>query len=373
MQPHSSKWLPALTTDHGLSVKVNVLYGGSIVAEDIAFVDGSVKVDRGSETRRSLSLTIADPSEFPVDPTDKYAVYGQQIYVESGVTYLDGSTERVPCGIFVITNISGDIHKGPLSIQASGLELLLKRALWDTAQSTGGYASPAAFLAFHIPDTIPGAAFVNSSTRGTGALASKTWDAQGDKWSAFAEVANSVGAELFCDASGTFRLVDIPDPADLSVAPVWDITTGESGVMVSANMELTADGVYNRVVVTGENAGDNAPPVSAEAKITAPTDPLRYGGPFGKVTKAYSSSLVTNATQAQSTANALLVKYRAPNRTVSLETIPNAALDAGDRIRVIYGDAYLPEIHIVQSFDIPLSVSGGSFNISTVSGKADDA
>lgn len=371
MLPVSAKWLPALTTDHGISVKVDVLYGGRTVAEDIAFVSGSVKVDRGSDVRRSLSLSVADPAQFPASPTDNYAVYGQQLYVERGLTYLDGTTERVPVGTFVITSISGNIHTGPLTIQASGLEVLLKRALWDTAQSTTGYASPAAFMAYHIPDTIPGASFVDASTGGAGALPTKTWDAAGDKWSAMIEIANSVGAELFCDANGTFRLVDIPDPNNLSMTPVWDVTTGDRGVMVSATMQLSADSVYNRVVVSGENTSDNTAPVSAEAKITDAADPLYYGGPFGKVTKVYNSNLITNGIQAAATAAALLSKYRAPNRTVTLETIPNPALDAGDRIRVNYGSAHLPEIHVVNSFEIPLASDDASFSIATVSGKVD--
>lgn len=367
----SSKWLTALTTDHGLSVKINVLYAGATIAEDIAFTDGTVKVDRGSDVRRSLSLTVADPSQFPVAQTDRFAVYGQQLYVECGLTYLDGTTERVVLGTFVITSISGNIHTGPLSIAAAGQEIYLKRALWETAQSTAAYASPRAFMAFHIPNTITGASFVDSSTNGLGGLASKTWDAQTDKWSALNEVAASIGAEIFCDAAGTFRMVDIPDPDNLAVTPVWDVTTGENGVMVSAEMSLTSDGVFNRVVAMGENAESGTAPVSGTVTISGPTDPLRYGGPFGKVTKAYSSSLITTGAQALATAQALLLKYKAPNRTVALETIPNPALDAGDRIRVNYGTAYAPEIHIAHSFDIPLSVSGGTFGISTVSGRDD--
>lgn len=370
MQPISARWLPALATDHGISARIDVLYNGATLATDIAFESGSVKVDRGSDVRRSLSLTVADPSQFPVNPTDSYAVYGQRLYVERGLTYLDGTTERVPVGTFVITSISGNIHTGPLTIQGAGLEILLKRALWETAQSTAGYVSPAAFMSFHIPDTIPGASFVDSSTGGAGALPSKTWDSNTDKWAALSDIATAIGAELFCDANGTFRLVDIPDPNNLTVPPVWTVNTGSAGVMVSATMQLSADGVYNRVVVSGENTGDNAAPVSAEAKITDPLDPLRYGGPFGKVTKAYSSSLITTATQASAAANGLLTKYRAANRAVTLETVPNPALDAGDRIRVDYGSAHLPEIHIVHSFDIPLTATGSAFTIETVSGKA---
>jgi hypothetical protein len=374
MQSVSSKWLPALTTDHGLSTKINVIYNGSIVAEDIAFTDGSVSVDRGSDVRRSLSLSIADPAQFPVNATDKFAVYGQRLYVETGIQYLDGSVERVPAGMFVITSVSGNIHTGPLSIQASGLEILLKRALWDSATSTKGYTNAAAFLGYFIPNVIPGASFVDASTLGASTpLATKTWDANTDTWTSFREVADSVGCELFCDAAGTFRLVDIPDPLNVAVTPVWDVSAGEAGVMVSANMELTADGVYNRVIVTGENSADNKPAVRGTATITSTSDPLYYGGPYGKVTKAYSSSLVTTTNQAQATANALLAKYRAPNRTVTLEAVPNAALDAGDRIRVNYGAAALPEIHVVHSFSIPLSVGNGGFTINTVSGKADES
>lgn len=368
MQSVSAKWAPALTTDHGISVKVNVLYNGAILAEDIAFQDGTVRVDRGSETRRSLSLSIADPSRYPINPTDHFAVYGQQLFVECGITYLDGSVERVPVGTFVITSVGGNIHTGPLTVTASGLEILLRRALWDNATSTGGSGSVASFLNFHIKDTIPGAAFVDSSTNGWWTIASKTWDANSDKWSALSEAAASVGAELFCDAYGTFRLVDVPDPDDVSIQPVWEVSAGQDGVMVSASMSLSADGVYNRVVASGENAEDRAAPVSADARITDTNDPLYYGGPFGMVSKAFSSSLITNTPQAQGVANAMLRKAKAPNRTVTLESIPNPALEAGDRIRVVYGEAHPPEIHIVNSFDIPLSVNGG-FTIATVSGK----
>ncbi|WP_030855236.1 DUF5047 domain-containing protein [Streptomyces sp. NRRL S-475] len=368
----SSKWARALTASHGLSTKVNVLYNGAIVAQDIPFVDGTVKVDRGSETRRSLSLTIAEPSKFPTTETATYGVYGQQIYVERGIRYLDGSTERVPLGTFVITKVSGNIHTGPLTIEAAGREILLKRALFDAATSTKGYISAASFIRTQIQNTVSGADFVDRSTAGAGSIATKTWDAGTDVWSALSEVATSIGAELFCDAYGTYTMVDIPQVANVPVTAVWDVSAGESGVMVSADVALSADDVYNKVTVTGENAEDNKPPVSGSATITAANDPLRYGGPFGKVTFRYSSSLVTNASQAVQTATALLAKKRQANRSVTLEAIPNPALDAGDWIRVNYGPAMLPELHLVNSFEIPLSVSGGSCTIDTVGGHDDD-
>lgn len=368
----SSDWARALTASHGISTKVNVLYGGVLIASDVPFVDGTVKVDRGSETRRSLSLTIADPSKFPTSETAVYGVYGQEIYVERGIRYLDGTTERVPLGTFVITSISGNIHTGPLNIEAAGREILLKRALFDTATNTKGYVSAAAFIKNMIDTKLTGMSFVDRSTVGTVGLPTKTWDAGTDVWSALAEVATSVGAELFCDAYGTFTLRDIPQVANVPVSAVWDVSTGEGGVMISADVRLTADDVYNKVTVTGENAEDNKPPAIGTATITDANDPLRYGGPFGKVTYRFSSSLVTDNSSAVAVATALLAKKRQANRSVTLETVPNPALDAGDWIRVNYGTAALPELHLVQSFDIPLSVTGGSFSINTVGGHDDD-
>ena len=85
--------------------------------------------------------------------------------------------------------------------------------------------------------------------------------------------------------------------------------------------------------------------------------------------------LFRSSTQAQATANALLRRYQAPNRSVTLGTIPNPALEAGDCIRVNYGDSapVPPELHLVQSFTVPLNVEGSAdFTIQTVSGKDAD-
>jgi hypothetical protein len=363
----SSRWAKALTGSHGLAVKVNALYNGAVTKEGLGFTEGSVKVDRGSETRRSLSLTLPDPRDFPVDPTDTYGVYGQRLYVERGIRYLDGSTELVPMGTFVITGVSGNIHTGPLTVTGAGLELLVKRSKYEAAASTNGRTANL-FVEQAIQEAIPGASFVSTATRGTRFLATKTWEADTERWAAIKDVATAIGAEVYCDAYGTFRMVDVPD-VDLLGSPVWTVNAGERGVMVAADVTLSGDDVFNRVIVTGENAQDNVPVVTGTATITDTTDPLYYGGPFGKVTKRVSSSLVTTAPDALTTAQALLRKYRQANRSVALSAVPNPALDAGDWIRADYGPGISPELHLVQSFDIPLSVSGGAFNIQTVSGR----
>ncbi|MET9425645.1 DUF5047 domain-containing protein [Streptomyces sp. NPDC006540] len=369
METVSAQWAPALTGNHGLAVQVDAIYDGATVLEDIPFVDGSVKVDRGSDVRRTLSLTIADPAHFPVDPTDTFGVYGQRLWVRRGIEYLNGSREMVPLGMFVITSVSGNIHTGPLSVSAAGLESLVKAVEFETAVSTTGWASTAAGISALITDAIPGVGFTNLSTNGAAAIATRTWDAGTNAWAAVTEMAAAIGAECYCDASGSFILADVPDAAS-SDSYVWDVTTGDAGVLVSADVALTSADVYNRVIALGENTSDNTAPVSATATVTEVSDPVRYGGPMGKRTKRYSSPLITSAAKALAAASAMLRRYRAPNRSVTLQTVPNPALDVGDRIRVDYGPGIDPELHLVQALTIPLSTSGGASTIDTVSGRA---
>lgn len=373
MQAVSAGFLPALSTDHGMVAQVDVLYDGALVAENIAYISGSVSVDADSDTRRSLTLTIPDPADFPLLETDRYAPYGQELFAQRGIQYINGVVEMVPLGFFVITDISGDIHTGPLTITASGREYLIKSEPFETATSTGAAVNTAAFIAAQLEAVIPGVDLVDASTLGTNALATATWDAGADRWAALQEVAKSVGCELFVNAEGSFMLRDIPDINAPSTSVVWSVDAGDGGVLVAAQKSLSADGVYNRVIVRGENSADDIPPVSGTATLTDPTDPLRYGGPFGKRTKSYSSSLVTTSLQAQGVANGLLRTYRAPNRTVTVSSIPNPALDAGDCIRVSYGPGHDPELFLVRSFSVPLDNDSGDFQIETVSGKEDDS
>lgn len=365
MMPVSAKWVRALATDHGAVVQISALYDGSVTVEAVPFTDGSITVDRGSDARRTLSLSIPDPSIFPTHEEDPYSVYGQRLSVRAGIQYIDGTQETVPAGQFVITSIAGDIHTGPMTLTGVGLEILVKREPFELATSVDGTVTCVSFVRDQIHAAYPDASFADRSTDGGLNLPAKTWDAGSDRWSALQEAALSVGCELFVDAAGTFVLQDVPDI--LYATPVWDISAGERGCMVSASMGLSADNVYNRVIATGENAADDAPPVKGDAKITNLADPLRWDGPYGRVTKFYNSQLLTDNARAQGAANALLLKYRAPNRTVALQSVPNYALDGGDCIRVHYGPAQPPELHLVQSFTLPLA--GGAFSIATVSGK----
>lgn len=369
MQAVSANWAPALASAHGLTAKVDVLYDGAVIASDVQIAGGSVKLDGGSDIRSSLSLTIADPSEFPKTPTDRWGVYGQRISVSAGIIYTDGTIERVMLGEFVTVSVGGDIHQGPLQIEAQGKEILLKRAVTEGAVSTSG-VSVSGWISSLVDTHAPGESYVNNSTHGGNAVPTKTYDAGTEVLTVINEAATSIGAEFLCNMDGTFELRDITDPA--TAAPVWAVDAGSTGVLVSADIDLTSEDVFNNVVVSGENTEENVAPVTAVWQIQGPTDPLSVDGPFGKVTKRYSSSLITTLPQALETAKRLLHKYRAANRTVSLTAIHNHAIEPGDCIAVRYGGAVPDETHLVRTIDHPLTAAHPTTVIETVSGRDEE-
>ena len=220
MHPVSDRWEHALTGAHGIAVQVDLLLGdGSVVAEDIPIVGGSVTVDRGSEVQRSLRLEIADPADFPVLAGDPFSPYGHRLYVQRGIRYTDGTVETVPLGYFVIRSISGDLHAGPLTINAPGLETVVRDRPFEQAVSTAQTATHAAFIADQLIQVDSNFVLVDQSSRGSEPLATTTFDAGDSRWDAIRDVATAVGAEVFADENGSFVLRDIPEPTDEWITP----------------------------------------------------------------------------------------------------------------------------------------------------------
>jgi hypothetical protein len=353
MQTVTPLFLQALTTSHQISVKADVYYGGALLAADIPVADGAVTLDRGSRTRRALSLTVADVSYLPWTETDPLAVYGQQIVVTRGIRYMSGQEERVPLGTFRIDNPQGDTLYGPVSLTGSSSEVYIQDDRFTVPTSTRGYATCVDAITGLIHQTLPSATVVNTTGRNP-SCAVVSWDAQADRWDAITQIATSMNAEIYVDALDRFVIANAPNVISGSVA--WDVAEGEGGVLMSAARQMSRTAVYNAVVASGENTSSNVAPVSAIARDTDPTSPTRWGGPFGRVTKFYSSALLGTVTACQSVADTMLFDATAPNVLTSITAIPNPALEAGDVLRLSY--ARRRELALLQAVSIPLTATG---------------
>ncbi|MEV4939565.1 DUF5047 domain-containing protein [Streptomyces zaomyceticus] len=365
----SAAFLAALATSHRMVTTVDAFYGGSLVAANIPVADGSVTVDRGSKTRRSLSLTVSDPALLPWDTTDTLAAYGQTLVVKRGIRFPSGAEELVPLGTFRINEPSGDTLFGPVTISGTSAEADVIDDRFQVPTSTRGYTGCFDAISALIHQSLPAATVVNltAGTRNP-TCAVADWDADGDRWDAIVQVATAMQAEVYVDAIGRFVVAD--RPSVLSGSVVWDIAEGDSGTLISSSRRMSRTAVYNAVLAMGENTASGTAPVSAVARDTDPLSPTVWGGPFGKVTKKISSALWTTVGACQAAADYALVEATAPNVQTSISSLPNPALDAGDIIRLSHSGR--KELHMVQSITIPLTVDG-EFSVTLRGRKEDDS
>lgn len=369
MQSVSPLFLQALTGPHSIDVQADVYYAGSLIAAGLPIADGSVTLDRGSKVRRTLSLTVSDVSYLPWSATDPLAVYGQQIVVRRGIK-LNGAVEYAALGTFRINEPVGDTLMGPVTLTGSSSEVIIQDDKFVTPTTTAGLGTGCYdVIAALIRQTLPSAAIINATSGARNPACSvATWDAQADRWDAVSQIATAMQAEIYVDAIDRFVVADVPNV--LSSAVVWDVAEGEGGTLMSASRQMSRSAVYNAVVASGENTSSNIAPVSAIAKDVDPASPTRWGGPFGKVTKFYSSALLTTTDACTSAASSMLFDATAPNIQLTVTASPNPALEPGDCLRLSYSKR--KELYLAQALTIPLT-SDGSATLTLRGGKDDDA
>jgi hypothetical protein len=107
--------------------------------------------------------------------------------------------------------------------------------------------------------------------------------------------------------------------------------------MVAATETLDRSSVRNGVAMRGQ-PDPEIPPVYALATYDDPTSPVRWGGPFGKVAMIAESTTISTEEQAQAAAESLLNLRLGLARTVTIEAVPNPALELDDLIQVNFLD-----------------------------------
>ncbi|MFE9886883.1 DUF5047 domain-containing protein [Streptomyces scopuliridis] len=361
--PPSSRFLPALSQSHVPYTEVQLIRTDGVV-QVLDHTGGSVTATRGSAVRRTCTVTVPDTSLIPVRPVDQLAIYGARLRILRGIRFPDGLVESVPLGEFRIDSVEGDPDFGPVTINGSGLEAIVADDRFTAAYSTRGGTAAVTAITGLIQATLPAAVIVNRASDAT--LGTTTWDAQGDRWAAVQACATAIGAEVYADADGQFVIAELPDIATAPIA--WAVDAGTGGVLISANRAYSRDGMYNVVVASGENTEDNVAPVSATSMDDDPTSPTYWAGPFGRVPRFYSSSLLVTPSQCAAAAAKLLRDAVKPAATVSVEAAPNPCLEPGDVIRVTYGNGDR-ELHQIQSLTLDLGLS--STTMETIGGKED--
>ncbi|KQQ65086.1 hypothetical protein [Microbacterium sp. Leaf320] len=301
-----------LTGDFDHHWSADLIYNGERRLQDVPLTDVRFGEDADAEVQQSGSCRIIWTDTFgkamaPREITDAFTPFGAQLRVYSNITSGPFS-ERMQYGVFEITDVPSArdedmFFRGSIITIGSEIELELKELLAGVGEES-----------FDVPSSPSGL--------------SSTWDEIG-KVSGL-QLAREVADQpitrtiMYPDSKleAVYELMDVMldcvahMTADGALAarpnawpaPVHTIRRGEGGQLVRMGRKMSADRVYNRVVVRATSGDQKA--VLAIAEITE--GPLRVRepngarSPFGARTFRQSSEYVTTAAQAQAWADSTL-------------------------------------------------------------------
>lgn len=362
MRPVSTRFLKTIRGSHAMRARVRVVTGGLTgtnpgpldskgnPVNEIGIESGDVKFDATADIRANLDMTtIAD---WPRNAAGLLTPYGNELFVERGVVYGDGVTEFVSQGYYRIYAVDqDDAPNGPIQILARDrMSGIIDAKPLAPRQFLSGTAVSAIFASV-VGEVYPGA--IIDFDFDASLTFSENHVMDDDRYSFLKEIADSLGKVMYWDYAGHLAVKSPPDPR----TSVFDVTHGRDGVLVSMGRSLNREGVFNAVVATGEAPGED-PPVRAVAYDLNLTSPTRWNGPFGQVPTEMTSSFITTQDQAQIAADAKLARMVGTPYGVDFTIVPNSALEVLDPVFVTYSDAWNGEMHILDTFTVPLTSDG---------------
>ena len=326
---------------------------------------GSVTWTTSQQVQGTLSLTVPRIGAVsqdegardwtPLAPDSPLAAMGQILHVQVTVASLV-STDRwdIPLGRFLITQW----EVGATDIRVTGKSLLQRleddRLTSPTVPYSGGtLASELRRLVGGHMGVIVSDALTNRP------CPSMSWGES--RIDAIYEIADAWPARLREGPDGVLYVLP-PVPA-ITERPETTLTDGDAGTVIGVTRQGSRAGIFNRIVARGQEQDDAGQP-RFQAIIDQTTGPLRTSGPYGIVTKFFSSPLITSKQAALNSATTMLATSVRQKTTVPVTHAPNPTLTLDTPVELITanidGAATITQWGIVTSTEVPLVYSGTS-------------
>lgn len=359
MIPASAALQDAVRHSNNITVAVDLYRGNRLMRSNLPVTAGAINYDRGSKVRSDAKLTIAGSAS---DNTDIDCKRGR-VKVYRTVDNLDLAS-RQQVGEYRIDKIDRS-NTGTMALDCSGLEMYVIDDRFLVPRTPPYGVSTTGAIRDLILESLPTATVIARNTYNAGIRMTSPWDR--DRWDAIDTLAESIGAEVYCNYLGQFIITDIPSITD--GVPVMTIDEGEGGVMIARKEIDDRAQVYNAVSASNDSTDTTVAPVWAWAYDNDPNSPTYYYGDFGHVPRFYVNKYFTTTDQCQRTADKLLGDALAENRKLSFTTVPISFLEAGDLVAVDRADN-TRTVHLLDALDFDLG-PGGSLDADTRSTKVE--
>lgn len=319
---------------------------GTLLAQDVPIGGGQITAQLASRVTRTATFTASD-EWFPVTESDTMSPTQAIVTIEAGIAYPTGEEERFP--VFTGRVYSADrAPDGQITFRADDLAADVIAADFETPENSQPGNSCVAEIQRLVLAGYEWAVFgVDDVTDSR--VPQLSWDE--DRGKACDDLATVVEGRWYALGDGSFvvRRYAYPD-----AVPVIEITDGENGTLTAARTVVTADGVYNSVVVTAERL-DGGNPITIIERDENALSPYRYGGPFGKRVRKVRMQSAAATSEAQAVAVSQLAAAGALARQWALNCVPDMTLEPGDVITVSWRG--VRDVQIIDSLTYPLSPS----------------
>lgn len=286
-----------------------------------------------------------------VDPEHPLARFGQelQVSIRAGSSATT-QTWETRVGRFLVTDWNDAAGGGAVHVSASGL---LRRVQDDRLTAPSQPGSSATLLSEARRLLPPGmSASFDAALVDRACPAGMSWSE--DRLAALQEIADAWPALLRTDEWGQ---VSFRPPLPATPSPVLNFADGVRGTVVSAPRSDTRDGAYSRVVARSSNTAT----ADVQAIADQASGPTRTDGPYGAVTRVWSSPLLRDGTEALAAAQTMLRNSTLPAQILPVTCAPDPRIDLGDAVEVIF-DGERTWGWVV-GYDLPLTVDDGPMRV----------
>jgi hypothetical protein len=359
MYPASAEFKTAIKTDHIAVAKAEVWNQEQRLIE-LDIRDGSVDVSVDSAIRRNCQVSLvtsrASDNIVPDTDFDYLTPFGNELRLYRGVQFSDGTTEYVPLGVFIITDVNIlDSNDGVVVVvRGDDRGLRISRNKWiQPYQMTSGSleSSITSLLQNRYSDIQTNFPTTNVTIQqvvlGT--------TSPNDPWKDAVEICELGGYDLYFDVNGIATMRQFPS---LDGSPVVEIFQEDEGTTItSLSRDISTRNTYNGIIYRLEGSNITTP-VQVEIWDEDSASPTYRYGVFGEAPTFVTTNVLSTQAEAVQAASILLNKFIGAQEQISFDSLVDPTLDANDVIYVKANGAKVDRLAIIDSIQIPLSPSG---------------
>ena len=325
MRTVSERWQQSVPDVNTWVTEIDWSNDGGQTWTEAEFEAGSVTADSTSQIRWTADLEVRAPAG--VDGVNGFTT---RVRVRHGLEYAPGDRELIGMGLYRVDAVDrADTDPELLKITGNSFESKVIAARFQQPRVFPA-ADAAGRLDTLITEAVPDAKIwwdrVSSIHMPKLTVDRDRWPTvDGDASSP--SLAKSLGARVFCNGDGVFIVAPVPALTDPSA---WEATAGEGGVLITSSEQLTAEGVYNQVIASGESTDGTTVPVWGKAEDTDPYSLTYNRGEFGRRPRFYTSAMIRTTVQARAVARAQLAPYLGLKQQVSFDSLHDPRKEPGD-------------------------------------------